>query len=221
MVHLCLGCQPFQSLRRARDSREGVNAKENLFQRVSAAETPREKPGEMAVVILWQVFPALMIIVFHPCSDLLPPLLPLPQALIPSGSDTIFSYGLHSLAIPLPQTMSSLAEVRRHVRRGMYLFKDKQAFLSSGGGSSCLQTTCSWPYLHISLLLFLQYARTHAHTHAHTLTAHSSHILLLLLLLPVRPCEVLPNSSILLSPRLFLCWPALPATSDCHAAELL
>ena len=34
------------------------------------------------------------------------------QALVPSGSDTLFSYGHKTVNVPLPQSMAPLAEVR-------------------------------------------------------------------------------------------------------------
>ena len=33
------------------------------------------------------------------------------QALVPTGSDTFFSYGHHTITVPLPQSMSALREV--------------------------------------------------------------------------------------------------------------
>ena len=65
------------------------------------------------------------------------------QALIPSGSDTLFSYGHKTVNVPLPQSMAALTEVRNDCS----LLVPRSMILASYPGSFPLATCWKQPGL--------------------------------------------------------------------------
>ena len=64
----------------------GVGTSHTSFQLDRTEEEKRDLKEEIALIVFW-------------------------QALVPTGSDTFFSYGHHTITVPLPQSMSALREV--------------------------------------------------------------------------------------------------------------